>query len=308
MYLDVVSPPSPLPAVRGLTQVLIPQLITRGRGFGQYRRRGMGQGSGCTYGGLAAAMQDWLSSLANEPATSAAVGCGEGGGAPCPDPITAGQQQAAAIAASYCQIDANNAAQFGCTPDPACANPTAAIQSYITQAQALFNTYPSSVWSAEAAAATSGEYYNEVPTCPPGTSPSSSNGVVTCWNLTTGAAEQPSYAPAPVSGSPQGPSLTIMPGVASSTTPAGESSYTAPSIPSPASIAQNNAATVQTTAAPTVIPVPTMAPASTSAATPTAPSGSGIDLSFLTNDLGPIPIWGWLAGGAVLLFLLGGKR
>ena len=73
MYLDVVNPPSPLPAVRGLTVELpIPRLI-RGRGFGGYRGRGLGQGNGCTYGGLAAAMQDWLSSLANEPAEVAAV-------------------------------------------------------------------------------------------------------------------------------------------------------------------------------------------------------------------------------------------
>jgi hypothetical protein len=294
MFLNVVSPATPLPAVRGLGRVIpIPTI------------RGMGQGNGCTYGGLATAMQDWLTSLSDEPATSAAVGCGEGGGAPCPDPITASQQQAAAIAASYCQIDANNAAQFGCTPDPACANPTAAIQSFIVQAQKLFSSYPSSVWSAEAAAATSGQYYNEVPTCPPGTSPSSDNGVVTCWSLTTGAAEQPSYAPAPVSGSPQGPSLTILPGVASSTTPAGESSYVAPSIPSPASIAQNNAAAIGSTPIQIAVPAISTPPAPSSS---TAPASTGMDLSFLTNDLGPIPVWGWLAGGAVLLFLMGGKR
>jgi hypothetical protein len=304
MYLDVVNPPSPLPSVRGLTVELpIPQLI-RGRGFGGYRR-GLGQGSGCTYGGLAAAMQDWLSSLANEPAEVAAVGCGQGGGAPCPDPITASQQQAAAIAADYCQTDASNAAEFGCPADPACANPAGAIQSFITQAQALFNNYPPSVWGAEAAAGASGQYYNEVPSCPPNTSPSTSGGVTVCYSLTTGVAEPATYAPAPVQGSPQGPVLNIMPGVASSTTPATQpASPTVIAIPSPSSIAANNAATVQTTQAPSASPTVIQVPSSVSS----TPSSSGIDLSFLTNDLVPLPLWGWLAGGAVLLFLLGGKR
>lgn len=301
MYLDVVSPPTVLPAVRGLGRVIPVPGVMR-------RRRGMGQ-SGCTYGGLQAAMSDWLSSLSNEPATAAAVGCGQGGGAPCPDPVTASQQQAQAIAEDYCQIDANNAAEFGCPADPACSNLSSSIGPFISQALQLFQSYPSNIWGAEAAAAASGQYYNEVPSCPGGTSPSrQTDGTVICYSLTTGAAEQPTYAPAPVQGSPVGPSLNIQAGVPGSTTPIGESTYQYPTVPTPASIAKNNAATVQTTAAPTVIQVPMTAPASTSAATPTAPAGSGIDLSFLTNDLGPIPVWGWLAGGAVLLFLLGGKR
>jgi hypothetical protein len=283
---------------------------------------GLGQ-TGCTYGGLEAAMQDWLSSLTQEPATDAAVGCGSGGGAPCPDPITASQQQAAAIASNYCSIDANNAALFGCPADPACVDPEAAIQPFIVQAQAIFNGFPANVWQAEAAAATSGQYYNEVPTCPPGTSPSSSGGVVTCWSLTTGAAEQPSYAPAvtpsgaPLQGSPQGPSLTIKPGNAASTTPAGAASYSAPPIPSTSSIAANNAATVGTT--PSVgtpgatTPITAVGPAPSPAAPSPATNSSTSPFAFLTEDsIAGIPNWVLIAGGLGLLMLLpslmGGRK
>jgi hypothetical protein len=291
-----------------------PMILGRRGGLGR-----LGQ-TGCTYGGLDAAMQDWLSSLSNEPATAAAVGCGTGGGAPCPDPVTASEQQAVAIANDYCQVNANDAAEFGCPADPDCQNLSAVLTPYVQQAQALFNTYPSGVWSAEAAAAASGQYYNEVPTCPPGTSPSESGGVVTCWSLTTGQAEQPSYAPAvtssgaPLQGSPQGPSLTIIPGNAASTTPAGATSVAPTPIPSAASIAANNALTVGTTAGTPGATAPitaTVAPATAAAATSSTTSSD--PFAFLTESaIGGIPNWALIAGGlAVVLILpslMGGRR
>jgi hypothetical protein len=279
------------------------------------RRRGMGQ-SGCPYGGLTAQLQNFISSLSDEPATVAAVGCGTGGGAPCPDPVTAAEQQVNAIAADYCNIAAEDAAEFNCPVDPDCTtNLTAVVNAAIAQAQAIFEQYPSSVWQAEASAASSGQYYNEVPTCPPNTSPSQSGGVVTCYSLTTGAAEQPSYAPAPVLNSPTGPSLNIQAGVPSSTSPAAASSYAAPSIPAPASIAQNNAATVGTTLSAgtpgaTAPITATVAPATAAAATSGTTSSP---FAFLTESaIGGIPNWALIAGGLALVLalpsLMGGRR
>lgn len=210
MYLDVISPPSPVPAVRGLSgrrgmgqvrYIPIPRLI-RGRGFG-----GLGQSAGCQQGGFDAYMQQWVEALASEPATDAAVGCGNGG-QPCGSPQEA-SQMAYTIAASWCQTNQNNII-FNCPADPNCAdNGQSEAAPYAAQALSIFEGYPSSVWSAEAAAGQSGEYYNEVPTCPPDTSPSVQNGVTICYSTVTGAVEQPTYAPAPVSGSPQGPSVVV---------------------------------------------------------------------------------------------------
>jgi hypothetical protein len=43
---------------------------------------------------------------------------------------------------------------------------------------------------------------------------------------------------------------------------------------------------------------------STSTTTPTTPPPSGLDLSFLTNNIGPLPLWAWLGGGLLAMVMV----
>lgn len=53
-------------------------------------------------------------------------------------------------------------------------------------------------------------------------------------------------------------------------------------------------------------PAPASTPAAASpVATPAvAVNAPGLNLSFLTNDIGPLPLWAWLAGGLVALIVV----
>ena len=247
------------------------------------RQRGMNG-----LGDVNAKLQDWLSSLSAEPATDAAVGCGPGGGQPCASPQDAANA-VYGVASGFCQLEADQSTFAGYVPDPGCSDGGQAAAAAVYPAVlALFNSFPASVWTTEAANAASGMYYGQIPAgpCPPGQFVQVGPNGTTCYgstanqditntpiNITTG---QPLPSPAPV---------------------------TSPVI---------------TAAAPVIVSAPVPITSSS-----VAPSGSGSSttisavapdpFAFLTQSLfDGIPNWALLAGGLAVVMLLpsliGGRR
>jgi hypothetical protein len=145
MYLNVVpSPSTALPSVRGLgaVRIAVPQMVTRPRGFGAFQQ-------GCVESDFATYMQQWLLSLSAPLSAAgqadAAAGCGTNGAEACGSPQDAAQQ-AFAQAQEYCSTVADGAI-FGCPPDPACSDPIGAAGPYVTQALAIYQSFPPGVWS-----------------------------------------------------------------------------------------------------------------------------------------------------------------
>ncbi len=285
MFLNVIPDFSPLPQVRGLGNA---RVIPIPRGMGQITQ-------GCPEVQFDGQMQNWLGSLQAQPQSDAAVGCGPSGGAPCGSAEEAAQM-AVLIAEQYCSVVSDGQA-FGCPADPKCSDPAASAAPYVAQALKFFQSFPPSVWSAEAANAASGNYYGTQPAgpCPPGQFVQVGPGGVSCYgsmanqditnapvNISTGAPLSNTPPPAPA------PPVSVTPPVILTKTPPASSSSN--SSPQPAPVVNNYYSS---------------GPSGSSSSPQSAP----LDLSFLTNSaFGGIP--NWILGGGVLLALrlLGGKR
>lgn len=246
-YLNIIQPPTSLPAVRGLS--------------------GLGD---VNFG-----LQQWLGSLRGEPGSDAAVGCGSNGSMPCTTPEDAANM-AYIMAAQLCQEEAFGSDFPGYVADSACAdNGKAAADAIYPEALAFFKGLDPSVWATEAANAASGNPYG-----------------ASTYNYFGGSPTLPTYTQSP---NPQSPSQISQ----YNAFVAGRGPMPAPAVPasSPA-------------ASPLLTPASATSPAAAVASSPvSAPVSSGFDLSFLTGSLfSGVPNWVLLSGGALLLFMMGGKR
>lgn len=270
-------------------------------------RRGMGQ-TGCP-GSLNDALQSWLSSLSAELPVDAAVGCGPSGGAPCGSPAEA-SQMANVIAEKFCALAASVAGEFACNVDPACSNPDAAAAPYAAQALSLFQGFPASVWTTEAANAASGNYYGSIGTeqgpapnvgCGPGQNGvylATVNGAVVtipCGTpMPSGAAAATAPAFVPQSPIQYGPPVSASTGAPLSSAPAPTATYSTP------------------------INSPSGSPAGSSGGSTSSSTSSGGTLTdslgwFTQSIIGGIPNWALVAAGvAALVFVIpmmsGGRR